>query len=102
VGAAVTFYYVMPHGKPDLSRIRAPVLGHFGTADEFVSTDDAKALMQELQEAGVEAAFEFYEGAGHAFFNDTDRLGTYHEEHARNAWRRTVDFFRRHLGEGEG
>jgi carboxymethylenebutenolidase len=102
LGAAVTFYYVMPHGKPDLSRIRAPVLGHFGTADEFVSTDDAKALMQELQEAGVEAAFEFYEGAGHAFFNDTDRLGTYHEEHARNAWRRTVDFFRRHLGEGEG
>ena len=45
-----------------------------------------------------EAAFEFYEGAGHAFFNDTDRLGTHDEGHAKQAWERTVDFFKRHLG----
>jgi carboxymethylenebutenolidase len=98
VGAAVSFYYVMPHGKPDFSRIEAPVLGHFGTADDFVSVENAKALQAELQEAGVEAAFEFYEGAGHAFFNDTDRLGTYDEGHAQNAWRRTIDFFKDNLG----
>jgi hypothetical protein len=41
---------------------------------------------------------EFYEGAGHAFFNDTDRLGTHHEGHAKRAWERTVDFFKSHLG----
>ena len=98
VGAAVTFYYVMPHGKPDFSRINAPILGHFGTADDFVSVEDAKALEQELQGAGVEAAFEFYEGAGHAFFGPHDRMGTYHSEHADSAWQRTVDFFKRHLG----
>lgn len=100
VGAAVTYYYVMPHGKPDFSRIQAPVQGHFGTADAFVAPQDAEALEAELREAGVDAVFEYYEGAGHAFFADHDRLGTYHEDHARNAWGRTVDFLRRHLGKG--
>jgi carboxymethylenebutenolidase len=97
VDAAVSFYYVMPHGKPDFSQIDAPVLGHFGTDDDFVSVEDAKALEQEIRDAGNEVTFEFYEGAGHAFFNDTDRLGTYHEEHAKSAWTKTVDFFKRHL-----
>lgn len=98
VGAAVTFYYVMPHGKPDFSKLEGkPVLGHFAEADEFVSVGDAKALEEEIGRAGADVTFHFYEEAGHAFFNDTDRLGTYHEEHARYAWDRTLDFFRRHL-----
>jgi carboxymethylenebutenolidase len=98
VGAVSTFYYVMPHGKPDFSKIEAPVLGHFGTADDFVSVDDAKALEEEIRSAsGAEVEFVFYDGAGHAFFGDHNRLGTYHEEHAKSAWQRTVDFFRRHL-----
>jgi carboxymethylenebutenolidase len=97
VDAVVTFYYVMPHGKPDFSKVDAPVLGHFGTEDDFVSVDDAKALEKELNDAGADAKFEFYEGAGHAFFNDTDRLGTYDEGKAKEAWGKTVDFFKRHL-----
>jgi carboxymethylenebutenolidase len=97
IGAAVTYYYVMPHGKPDFSNIDAPVLGHFGTADDFISEEDAQALHEELQAAGVEAAFEYYEGAGHAFANEHDRLGTYHAEHAGSAWHRTVEFLKRHL-----
>lgn len=100
IGAAVTYYYVMPHGKPDFSKIEGPVLGHFGTSDDFVSVDAAKALEAELQEAGVEAAFEFYEGAGHAFANDHDRLGTYDEGHAKAAWDKTVGFLRKHLSKG--
>jgi carboxymethylenebutenolidase len=98
VEAVVTYYYVMPHGKPDFSKIRAPVLGHFGTNDDFVSVDDAKALEQELRDAGVEVDFELYEGAGHAFANDHNRLGTYDEQKANEAWRKTVDFLKRHLG----
>jgi carboxymethylenebutenolidase len=101
VGAVSTFYYVMPHGKPDFSRLNAPVLGHFGTADDFISVDDAKQLEQEIRDAsGSDAEFVFYEGAGHAFFGDHNRLGTYDAGHARNAWQRTVDFFKKHLGGG--
>ena len=41
----------MPHGKPDFSNVSAPVLGHFGTNDDFISVEDAKALEQEIRDA---------------------------------------------------
>lgn len=97
VKAAVTYYYVMPHGKPDFSSIDGPVLGHFGTADDFVPVSAAKELESELREAGVEVQFDFYEGAGHAFFNDTNRLGTYDPEQAQQSWERTVSFLHESL-----
>lgn len=92
--AAVSYYYVMPHGKPDFSKIKGPVLGHFGTADEFIPPEDARKLESELKDAGVETTFHYYDGAGHAFFNDTNRLGTYDREHAESSWQRTVSFLR--------
>jgi carboxymethylenebutenolidase len=94
IAAAVTFYYVMPHGKPDFSAIHGPVLGHFGTADEFIPTEDANKLEAELKHAGVDTTFHYYEGAGHAFVNDTNRLGTHDPELAQLAWGRTVEFLR--------
>jgi carboxymethylenebutenolidase len=98
VAAVTTFYYVMPHGKPDFSNVGGPVLGHFGTNDDFVPVDDAKALEREIRDAsGQDVTFEFYEGAGHAFFAEHDRIGTYDEGHAKRAWDKTLDFFRRHL-----
>jgi carboxymethylenebutenolidase len=97
VDAAVTYYYVMPHGKPDFAKVKGPVLGHFGTADEFVSPDAARALESELRDAGVDVTFHSYEGAGHAFFNDTDRLGTYDAAAAALSWERTVSFLREAL-----
>ena len=36
ITAAVSYYYVMPHGKPDFTKLKGPVLGHFGTADAFI------------------------------------------------------------------
>jgi carboxymethylenebutenolidase len=94
IAAAVTYYYVMPHGKPDFTGISGPVLGHFGTADEFIPTDDAEKLEAELKDAGVETTFHHYQGAGHAFFNDTNRLGTYDHDLAEQSWERTVGFLR--------
>ena len=94
ISAAVSYYYVMPHGKPDFSNLDGPVLGHFGTADEFVPVEAAKGLESELKEAGVETTFHLYEGGGHAFFNDTNRLGTYDEDLAQLSWERTVSFLR--------
>jgi len=99
VRAAVSYYYVMPHGKPDFSKIQAPVLGHFGTADDFVPVDDANALEKEISDATDNPVdFQFYEGQGHAFFNDTNRLGTYNKEAADQSWERTIGFLRSNLG----
>jgi carboxymethylenebutenolidase len=97
IGAAVSYYYVMPHGKPDFSNIDGPVLGHFGTADEFIPVEDAKQLESELRDAGAETTFHYYDDAGHAFFNDTNRLGTYDEGDAELSWERTVNFLREAL-----
>jgi carboxymethylenebutenolidase len=94
ITAAVSYYYVMPHGKPDFTKISGPVLGHFGTADEFVPQSAAEALESELRESGVDVTFEYYEGNGHAFFNDTNRLGTYDPAAAQTSWERTVRFLR--------
>jgi carboxymethylenebutenolidase len=100
ITAAVTYYYVMPHGKPDFSKIKGPVLGHFGTNDDFISHEEAKALESELRAAGVDVTFHYYEGAGHAFFNDTNRLGTYDADIAQTSWERTLSFLRGALTPG--
>jgi carboxymethylenebutenolidase len=94
IAAAVSYYYVMPHGKPDFKGVEGPVLMHFGTGDEFVPVEDAKKLAAELESAGVDVTAEFYEGCGHAFFNDTNRLGTFDPDAAQLSWGRTVDFLR--------
>lgn len=95
--ATVTYYYVMAHGRPDFAKISGPVLGHFGTADGFVPVEDAQALLGELQAAGVDAEFIYYEGAGHAFFNESDRFGTYDPQAAELSWERSLDFLRANL-----
>nr|MBA2313425.1 dienelactone hydrolase family protein [Actinomycetota bacterium] len=98
VAATVSYYYVMPHGKPDFSKIKGPVLGHFGTSDDFVPVNDSQALEKEMSDAGVRVTFEYYEGAGHAFFNDTNRLGTYDRNAADRSWQRSITFLRDNLG----
>jgi carboxymethylenebutenolidase len=100
VTAAATYYYVLPYAKPDLSKLKGPVLGHFGTADEFVSTDAAEELESQLRAAGAEVSFHYYEGATHAFFNDStnpERVGVHDPAAAQTSWERTVSFLREAL-----
>ena len=95
IKAVVTYYYVMPHGRPDFAEIKGPVRGHFGTSDEFVLVGTAQNLERDIRSAsGQDVQFHFYEGAGHAFFNDTNRIGTYSKEDADKSWERTVEFLR--------
>lgn len=97
VVASSSFYYVFPHGKPEWSNIRGPVLMHFGTADDFIPVGDAEALVADVKAAGVDVVAEFYEGAGHAFCNTANRLGTYNEEYAELAFSRNLEFFDKNL-----
>jgi carboxymethylenebutenolidase len=97
VTTAVSYYYVLPHDKPDFSKLKGPALGHFGTQDEFVSHEAAEALESEMREAGAEVTFNYYEGATHAFFNDSthpERVGKYDPAAAQISWERSVSFLR--------
>ena len=67
--------------------------------DGFFTPDKARALEAELKAPRARTAeFFIYDGADHAFFNDT-RPEVYDAGHAAHeAWEPTVDFFNMHLG----
>jgi carboxymethylenebutenolidase len=77
--------------------LACPLLCFFGDADEFVPMSDIEALRANLERAPQPAEVVVYEGAGHAFMNDT-RADAFRPEIAQKAWQRTVAFFRQHLG----
>jgi carboxymethylenebutenolidase len=96
VGACVIFYGIHPHVKPDIAKLEAPVLGFFAEKDGHVTPEVARALEKQLKDAGKSVEFKIYEGADHAFFNDT-RAEVYHEAYAKDAWGRTLRFYREEL-----
>ena len=96
IDACVIYYGVLPGAQPDLSKLRAPVLGHYAEQDDFASPDKARELEAEIRATGRPVEFHIYEGTTHAFFND-DRPDVYAETHAKRSWERTLAFFREHL-----
>ena len=49
-----------------------------------------------LKAAGIDYMIHMYDGANHAFHNDTS-AARYHEEAAQLAWQRTIAFFKEKL-----
>jgi carboxymethylenebutenolidase len=100
IKAAAPFYGVLPWpaAQPDYSALagKVAVQGHYASEDDFATPEAVRALEAELNGHGVDNEFFIYDDAGHAFFNDT-RPDAYHAGHAATAWRRTVDFFKKHL-----
>jgi carboxymethylenebutenolidase len=94
VGAAVPYYGVGPAVPKTYTGLTAAVQGHYGERDDFYPADDARQQAEQIRaESGAEVEFHFYP-AGHAFHNDTNKLGTYDAEQAQLAWSRTVEFLR--------
>jgi carboxymethylenebutenolidase len=99
VGACVVFYGGHPAFTPDLENLQCPVLGLYAGLDTFVTPEGVRDLERRLDELGKTSEIVIYDGARHAFFNDT-RPEVYDEEAARDAWKRTIAFFRENLGAG--
>ncbi|MEZ6189477.1 MAG: dienelactone hydrolase family protein [Planctomycetota bacterium] len=96
VDAAVSFYGFPPPPNP-LDKVCPPTKIFFGSDEGFFSVPDAQAWAAKQRERGVaDTEVVVYEGAGHAFFNDT-RPEAYHQEAARDAWKRTLEHFGKHL-----
>jgi carboxymethylenebutenolidase len=98
VKAVVPYYGLIPwpEAQPDYSRLQAAVLGHYAENDDFASPETARKLEEELKGLGKSVEFFHYPGVDHAFTNH-HRPEVFHEEHSETAWRRTIDFFRKHL-----
>ncbi|MBO9641373.1 MAG: dienelactone hydrolase family protein, partial [Siphonobacter aquaeclarae] len=92
--AAVAFYGRQPEAA-DVPKIKAAVQLHYGGLDEGVNKGipDYEAA---LKAAGVKYELYVYEGAQHAFHNDTAPT-RYNEAAAKTAWERTLRFFKDYL-----
>jgi len=98
VKACVSFYGAIPWEgvDPDWSALAAPVQVHVGDKDEWAG-NYAAGLEESLGELGKEIDVYRYEGADHAFFNDT-RPEVYDAGAADSAFQLTLGFFRDRLG----
>lgn len=92
--ATVAFYGQNPEPVGRLARRAGPVLGIYGGTDARINAE-LGTLVSELvrQTPGFEIVV--YEGAPHAFFNDTSE--NYRPAAAMDAWGRVQRFLRAHL-----
>ncbi len=99
--ANATWYGYPPLEYIDAGKIKAPLLGHWGTQDQFFAIGGVDTLEERLKAANAKYAFYRYD-AKHAFANEESDarnmppLG-YHPEAAKLAWDRTMAFFQANL-----
>ncbi len=86
IKAAVPFYGPNPPLE-DVPKIKAAVLGIYGASDARI-TGGVPDLEAALKKAGVTYEVKIYEGANHAFHNDTGP--NYNPDAAKDAWERTL------------
>lgn len=103
IDAGVVWYGCPPLDYIDASKIRAPIMGHWATQDEFFKIDTVDGLEEKLNAAKVDFEFHRYL-AHHAFANETavgparTPATQYDPVWAQQAWDRTLHFFGRKLG----
>lgn len=95
LGAAVAFYG-SPIEPAQAADFNAPLLGLYGSEDSGIPVDAVNAMGEALTDAGVENEIHLYDGAAHAFFNDT--RDSYNADAATDSWERTLSWFSSHLG----
>jgi carboxymethylenebutenolidase len=88
-------YYGRQPDSADVPKIKAELQLHYAGMDERVNAG-IPAYEEALKKAGVKYELFMYEGAQHAFNNDTAPT-RYNKEAADLAWGRTMSFFNRLL-----
>ncbi len=92
--AAVPYYGRQPSAE-DVAKIKAPIMAHYAENDQGINAG-IPAFEEALKKNNKEYRIYMYEGASHAFNNDSNPE-RYNEKAARLAWERTIGFFREKL-----
>jgi len=103
IGASAPFYgggLVTPgsSGKAPIDYVeglKAPVMAFFGGKDAFIPMDQVEKFKSTLQKAGKQVEVVVYADADHGFM--CDERPVYHPAHAKEAWEKTVAFFKKNL-----
>lgn len=95
IATAIAFY-----GRPltasDTAKLHVPVLGLYAEHDHGIPVEAVQAFEEELKKHQVPHEIHLYPGTDHAFFNDT-RPHIYNAAAAQDAWRRSLEWFRKYL-----
>ena len=92
--AGIVYYGPAPDPS-EAAKVEAPLLIHHAGLDQRVA-QTLFPWVTALRAAGKRVTFQIYDGANHAFNNDTS-AERYDKAAADLAWKRTLAFFRRHL-----
>jgi carboxymethylenebutenolidase len=93
--ALVVFYGESPQPLDLVKNLEASVLAHYAEKDPRV-TNGVAATEEAMKKYGKSYTYKIYPGAGHAFFHDA-RPDRYNAEAAKEAWGRTLEFFKKNL-----
>jgi carboxymethylenebutenolidase len=92
---AVVPYYGRQPASEDVPKIKASLLLHYAGLDEGINKG-ISAYEADLKKASINYKMYMYEGAQHAFNNDTNPA-RYNKEAAQLAWQRTISFLKEKL-----
>lgn len=95
LSAGVSFYGPAPD-PAEAAKVQAPLELHLAGLDDRVNATGFPWVTA-LRQAGKTVKFFLYDGVNHAFHNDTS-AERYNKEAAELAWKRTLAFFKQHLG----
>lgn len=93
--SAVVPYYGAQPAPEDVPKIKASLLLHYAGVDERINKG-IPAFEEALKKASIDYKIYIYEGAQHAFNNDTNPA-RYNKDAAQLAWQRTISFFKEKL-----
>jgi carboxymethylenebutenolidase len=93
LAAGVPYYGGQPPAA-DVPRIKAPLQLHYASLDTRVNAG-WPGFEEALKASGATYTMHMYEGANHAFHNDS--TPRYDETAAKLAWQRTLEFLNKHL-----
>lgn len=88
-------FYGTPAAKELRKNIKAPLLIQLAELDTRVNAAWPE-YEADLKAAGVKYTVHIYPQCNHGFHNDS--TGRYDEKNAKQAWERTIAFFKEHLG----
>lgn len=76
------------------AKLHAPVLGLYGGADQGIPNEQVEKMQAALKAANSKSEIVLYPGAPHGFH--ADYRPSYRPEPAQDAWKRMLEWFRRH------
>ena len=93
--ATVVYYGASPNPLDLVKDIQGPVMAHYGEKDPGINKGipDTEAAMKKYNKV---YDYKIYPGAQHAFNDDTNPE-RYDANAAKEAWGRTMEFFRKNL-----